>query len=72
MGQDVSHLRELVLYAKIVSQSFLNYFFCNILSNAAENVGKAVLGGGCLAGIGALCYYGLGLSNQVGAIDKAR
>eukprot|EP00795_Rhopilema_esculentum_P008041 gene8041-13955_t len=38
----------------------------------AENAGKAVLAGGCLAGIGALCYYGLGLSNELGAVDKAR
>eukprot|EP00794_Sanderia_malayensis_P012326 gene12326-13599_t len=38
----------------------------------AENAGKAILGGGCMAGIGALCYYGLGLSNELGAIDKAR
>lgn len=38
----------------------------------AENTGKAVLAGGCLAGIGALCFYGLGLSNELGAIDKAR
>lgn len=38
----------------------------------AENAGKAILGGGCLAGVGALCYYGLGLSNELGAVDKAR
>ena len=31
-----------------------------------------VLGGAAGAGIGALCFYGLGLSNDVGAIDKAR
>lgn len=37
----------------------------------AENVGRAVLGGACAAGVGALCFYGLGLSNDVGAIDKA-
>lgn len=38
----------------------------------AKNTGKAVLGGACAAGVGALCFYGLGLSNDVGAIDKAR
>jgi len=38
----------------------------------AENTGRAVLGGACAAGVGALCFYGLGLSNDVGAIDKAR
>ena len=43
-----------------------------LYSVSAENTGKAVLAGGCLAGIGALCFYGLGLSNELGAIDKAR
>ncbi|XP_066920684.1 growth hormone-inducible transmembrane protein-like [Clytia hemisphaerica] len=38
----------------------------------AEKIGQAVLGGSAAAGIGALCFYGLGLSNDVGAIDKAR
>jgi len=39
---------------------------------SAENIGRAVLGGASAAGVGALCFYGLGLSNDVGAIDKAR
>lgn len=43
-----------------------------MLHFAAENAGKAVLAGGCVAGIGALCFYGLGLSNELGAVDKAR
>jgi len=30
-----------------------------------------VVGGAALFGVGALCYYGLGLSNEVGAIDRA-
>lgn len=38
---------------------------------AAINLGQASLAGGSLLGIGALCYYGLGLSNKTGAIDKA-
>ncbi|XP_067046499.1 growth hormone-inducible transmembrane protein-like [Acropora muricata] len=37
----------------------------------AETTGQAVLGGAALVGVGALCYYGLGLSNEVGAIDRA-
>lgn len=37
----------------------------------AETAGRAALGGAALFGIGALCYYGLGLSNEVGAIDRA-
>lgn len=38
----------------------------------AENVGRGVLGGACAVGVGGLCFYGLGLSNEAGAIDKAR
>ncbi|XP_065919020.1 growth hormone-inducible transmembrane protein-like [Dysidea avara] len=38
---------------------------------SAEQLGRVILAGGCVFGIGSLCYYGLGLSGQVGAIDKA-
>ena len=37
----------------------------------ADNLGKAVLAGASVVGIGSLCYYGLGLSNEAGAIDRA-
>jgi len=37
----------------------------------AFTVGRATLAGASLVGLGALCYYGLGLSNDVGAIDRA-
>ncbi|XP_018368126.1 PREDICTED: uncharacterized protein LOC108764387 isoform X2 [Trachymyrmex cornetzi] len=37
----------------------------------AFNVGKAAVAGGALMGLGGLCYYGLGLSSQTGAIDHA-
>ena len=30
-----------------------------------------MVGGAALFGVGALCYYGLGLSNEVGAIDRS-
>lgn len=33
--------------------------------------GKAALAGGSALGLASLCYYGLGLSNQAGAIDRA-
>ena len=46
------------------------YFsFCCFLG---DQIGRAILGGGCAFGIGSLCYYGLGLSSEVGAIDRAR
>ena len=38
---------------------------------AADTTGRAVLGGAALLGVGALCYYGLGLSNEIGAADRA-
>ena len=37
----------------------------------ADKIGKSFLAGGSLFGIGSLCYYGLGLSNETGAIDRA-
>ena len=39
---------------------------------AGDGVGRAILGGGALFGVGSLCFYGLGLSNEAGAIDRAR
>ncbi|XP_011643810.1 growth hormone-inducible transmembrane protein-like [Pogonomyrmex barbatus] len=35
----------------------------------AFNIGKGVVAGASVVGLGALCYYGLGLSSQTGAID---
>ncbi|CAK8687081.1 growth hormone-inducible transmembrane protein-like [Clavelina lepadiformis] len=34
-------------------------------------VGRAAVAGASLLGIGGLCYYGMGLSSEIGAIDKA-
>lgn len=39
--------------------------------DAAFGLGKGVLAGASAIGIGALCFYGLGLSNEAGAIEKA-
>lgn len=33
-------------------------------------VGQVAVAGGAVLGIGALCYYGLGMSNEPGAIDR--
>lgn len=38
---------------------------------AAFAVGKAAVAGGALVGMGALCFYGLGLSSKPGAIDQS-
>ncbi|OXU28818.1 hypothetical protein TSAR_011192 [Trichomalopsis sarcophagae] len=37
----------------------------------AFNIGKGAVAGGAALGVGALCFYGLGLSSQTGAIDRA-
>lgn len=39
--------------------------------DGAFTVGKGMLAGVSAVGLGMLCYYGLGMSNQVGAIDRA-
>lgn len=36
-----------------------------------ENMGRVFLAGGAAVGLGALCYYGFGMSNEMGAIEKA-
>ncbi|XP_005407936.1 PREDICTED: growth hormone-inducible transmembrane protein [Chinchilla lanigera] len=36
-----------------------------------EQIGKCIIAGGAAVGLGALCYYGLGMSNEIGAIEKA-
>lgn len=36
-----------------------------------DSLGRMVLAGGAAVGLGALCYYGLGMSNEIGAIEKA-
>uniref|UniRef100_A0A8C5PKC3 Growth hormone inducible transmembrane protein n=1 Tax=Leptobrachium leishanense TaxID=445787 RepID=A0A8C5PKC3_9ANUR len=33
--------------------------------------GRLIVAGGAVVGLGALCYYGLGMSNEIGAIERA-
>lgn len=37
---------------------------------SALEVGQIAVAGGAVLGIGAICYYGLGMSNEPGAIDR--
>ncbi|KAK5646290.1 hypothetical protein RI129_004754 [Pyrocoelia pectoralis] len=39
--------------------------------DGAFNIGKGAVAGGALLGIGALGYYGLGLSNEAGSLEKS-
>ncbi|XP_055874996.1 growth hormone-inducible transmembrane protein-like [Biomphalaria glabrata] len=46
----------------------------SLMSPASEtpfNLGKGLVAGGAVVGIGALCFYGLGLSSSPGALDRA-
>ncbi|XP_053738537.1 growth hormone-inducible transmembrane protein [Synchiropus splendidus] len=36
-----------------------------------DSMGRLFLAGGAAVGLGALCYYGLGMSNEVGAFEKS-
>lgn len=36
-----------------------------------DQMGRWFVAGGAAVGLGALCYYGLGMSNELGAIEKA-
>jgi len=39
--------------------------------DGAFSVGRGALAGGAALGVGALCYYGLGLSSEAGALEKS-
>lgn len=38
---------------------------------AADRLGKCIVAGGAAVGLGALCYYGMGMSSEIGAIERA-
>ena len=40
-------------------------------SGNAFSMGQGALAGASALGLGALAFYGLGLSNEVGAVDRA-
>lgn len=42
---------------------------CDMFS--VDSMGRMILAGGAAVGLGALCYYGMGMSNEIGAIEKA-
>ncbi|NXH10803.1 GHITM protein, partial [Bucco capensis] len=37
----------------------------------ADRLGKIFVAGGAAVGLGALCYYGMGMSSEIGAIERA-
>ncbi|KAF3827686.1 hypothetical protein GH733_000921 [Mirounga leonina] len=42
-----------------------------LLCFPVDQMGRWFIAGGAAVGLGALCYYGLGMSNEIGAIEKA-
>ena len=40
-------------------------------TGGAFSIGQGALAGASVVGLGALAFYGLGLSNEVGAVDRA-
>ena len=42
-----------------------------LLCSAVDQMGRWFIAGGAAVGLGALCYYGLGMSNEIRAIEKA-
>lgn len=47
-------------------------FYCIncVFMPIGDGLGRAILGGSALFGVGSLCFYGLGLSGETGAIDR--
>lgn len=39
--------------------------------DTVDRLGKLVVAGGAAVGLGALCYYGMGMSSEIGAIERA-
>lgn len=54
-----------------VKRSFEIVLMITVSVLPVDNVGRMVLAGGAAVGLGALCYYGLGMSNEIGAIERA-
>lgn len=48
-----------------------NVFKNTFSLSLVDSMGRMILAGGAAVGLGALCYYGLGMSNEIGAIEKA-
>lgn len=59
--------------AKSVHEEMKEAAFKPAMETAAkiDNMGRWIIAGGAAVGIGALCYYGLGISSEIGAIEKS-
>lgn len=44
---------------------------CFLFPDPADRLGKFIIAGGAAVGLGALCYYGMGMSSEIGAIERA-
>lgn len=53
---------------KAFMRVWIVYFFFLYI---ADRLGKFIVAGGAAVGLGALCYYGMGMSSEIGAIERA-
>lgn len=60
----------LIFIFLILPYLFLRSFTKIFVLQTAMEVGQIAVAGGAVLGMGALCYYGLGMSNEPGAIDR--
>lgn len=57
--------------ARVTKTRSFKYIVMTPSGDTAFNLGRGLLAGASIVGIGSLCFYGLGLSNQVGTIDRS-
>lgn len=57
---------DVINYPRKSSHESVEFFFYT-----ADRLGKFVVAGGAAVGLGALCYYGMGMSSEIGAIERA-
>ncbi|KAF2902303.1 hypothetical protein ILUMI_03883 [Ignelater luminosus] len=62
--------RETVHKARTARRATLRERAMAPAGDGAFSIGRGALAGGAALGIGALCFYGLGLSNEAGALEK--
>lgn len=67
---DTTELREDVISClrKNIQQSMDLFIY---FVSTVDRLGKFIVAGGAAVGLGALCYYGMGMSSEIGAIERA-
>lgn len=66
-----SRVRSVAPEARTARRRTLKEIVMAPAGDSAFNLGKGALAGASAIGLGALCFYGLGMSKGIGAVDKA-